>query len=99
MKYLIIWAILFYQRVAPASIRERCLFKLSCSNYVLQGAREAGSLEAVRRLRERVSCCRGGYVRVDTAIAGQGDLVLLRLADGRVVEEQDLSERILREVS
>lgn len=98
MKFLIIWAILLYQRVAPASIRERCLFKLSCSNYVLQGARDAGTLEAFRRLRERVSCCRAGYVRVDTAIAGQGDLVLVRLADGRVVEGQDLSERVLREV-
>ena len=97
MKYLIIWAILLYQRVAPTSLRERCIFKLSCSNYVLEGARQKGAFEAVRRLGVRVRSCRPGYAPIDTGVAGHDDLFLLRLCDGSVLEESDLSERIREE--
>lgn len=99
MKYLIIWAILLYQRVAPASLRERCIYKHSCSNYVLEGARQKGVLEAFRRLGTRVRRCRPGYAPIDTGVAGHDDLFLLRLRDGSVLEEADLSVRIRKEFS
>ena len=94
MKYPIIWVILFYQWIAPDSLRKRCIFKKSCSNYVLEGAREKGVLEALRRLRTRVQSCRPGYTQIDTS----NDLVLLRLADGSIMEGADLSDRIRREI-
>ncbi|WP_367648144.1 membrane protein insertion efficiency factor YidD [Ruegeria arenilitoris] len=97
VKYPIIWAILIYQRVAPTSLRERCLFKKSCSNYVLEGAREKGTFEAFRRLRERIRRCRPGYAPIDTSIAGHNDLFLLKLSDGSFLEEAELSERLKRE--
>ncbi|WP_192966882.1 membrane protein insertion efficiency factor YidD [Phycobacter azelaicus] len=97
MRYPIIWAILLYQRVAPTSLRERCIFKKSCSNYVLEGAREKGTFEAFRRLRERVRRCKPGYAPIDTEAAGHNDLFLLKLSDGSIVEESDLSDRLRNE--
>lgn len=97
MKYLIIWAILLYQRVAPTSLRERCIFKKSCSNYVLEGAQEKGVFEAFRRLRERIKRCKPGYTPIDTGIAGHNDLFLLKLSDGTILEEAELSERLRNE--
>ena len=92
-----IWAILLYQRVAPISLRERCIFKKSCSNYVLEGAREQGAVEAIRRFRERIKRCKPGYTPIDTGAAGHNDLFLLKLSDGSVVEEAELSDRLKRE--
>ncbi|WP_368981519.1 membrane protein insertion efficiency factor YidD [Pseudophaeobacter sp. 1A09344] len=97
MKYLIIWAILFYQRVAPTSIRKRCIFKKSCSNYVLEGVREKGVYEAFKRFRSRVRACRPGYTQIDTSMTVHHDLVLLRLVDGTIVPEVELSDRLRRE--
>ena len=97
MRYPIIWAILLYQRVAPTSLRERCIFKKSCSNYVLEGAREQGAFEAFRRLRERIKRCKPGYTPIDTGAAGHNDLFLLKLSDGSIVEEADLSDRLRNE--
>ena len=97
MRYPIIWAILLYQRVAPTSLRERCIFKKSCSNYVLEGAREQGAVEAFRRLRERIRRCKPGYAPIDTGAAGHNDLFLLKLSDGSIVEETDLSDRLRNE--
>lgn len=97
MKYLIIWAILLYQRVAPPSIRERCIFKVSCSNYVLEGAREVGALEALKRFRHRTKCCRPGYKPINTQIADHEGLFLLRLRDGSIAEEKELSKRLRAE--
>lgn len=97
MKYPIIWAILIYQRVAPTSLRERCIFKKSCSNYVLDGAREKGAFEAIKRLRERMRKCKGGYRKIDTSLAKAETEPLVRLVDGSVLEWHEVSEKVKAE--
>lgn len=98
MKYLIIWAILIYQRVAPTALRERCIFKKSCSNYVLEGAREKGTFEAITRLRERTRKCKGGYRMIDTSLAQAETEPLVRLVDGSVLEWHEVSEKVKAEL-
>ena len=97
MRHPIIWAILFYQWIAPASIRRRCIFAESCSNYVLEGARKSGTFEAIRRFRRRFRSCRPGYTQIDTSMSAHKNLLLVRLADGMVVEGGELSDRLKEE--
>lgn len=83
--------------MAPSSLRERCLFKESCSQYVLAGAREHGTSEALKRLTKRMRQCRPGYARLGTAMSSGPDLVLVRLVDGTVIDESQMSDRVQRE--
>ena len=99
MRWIIIAAILVYQRVAPRSLRERCIFRHSCSNFVLEGARQQGWLEAIRRLRQRIRACRPGYSRIDTSTKRYDGPILVRLIDGSVIDVDDLSERVKSEVN
>ncbi|MCB9957708.1 MAG: membrane protein insertion efficiency factor YidD [Rhodospirillaceae bacterium] len=97
MRLLIIAAILIYQKIAPKSLRQLCIFRHSCSNYVLEGARRDGTLEAFARFRRRLRCCRPGYSRIDTTMSNYDGPILVRLVDGSVIEGHELSERLRRE--
>lgn len=99
MRTLVIAIIQFYQWVAPSKIRNRCLFRESCSNYVLDGARSVDSGEAFRRMRRRVAACRPGYRQIDTFGLGYDGEGLLQLADGSVLDLGDASDRIRSEFS
>ena len=61
MKNLLLIFIKFYWLVIPESKRRRCLFKISCSNYVYENTKSKGFLSGFRALKFRISNCNAHY--------------------------------------
>lgn len=55
IKPIAIWLVRFYQKYAPESIRDECLFEPSCSNYMIMAIEKygfyKGFIKGVNRLR------------------------------------------------
>ena len=51
-------AIHWYQRVAPARLREACRFEPTCSNYAIQAIEIHGVLKGCRKAIGRICRCR-----------------------------------------
>lgn len=63
-KVIIIELILLYQHFAPASIRKKCRFEPSCSQYMLLSVQKYGVIKGVRKGWKRLKRCKppnGGY--------------------------------------
>lgn len=87
MRRVIEALILFYQRM-PRSHRRCCLFRESCSNYVLRRLREDGVVAAGRAFAERWARCRPGYrVRWDL----YSGVPTVRLADGSEIRAGEMA--------
>ena len=84
-----------YRSFWPRRLRRACLFRRSCSAYVLEGLESYGLDEGLRRLRSRLRTCRPGCRRLE----GQAiDAPLFRLANGSVVDAGALSDSALRDL-
>lgn len=94
MRVAIVLMILGYQKLAPARIRSRCIFKHSCSNYVMDGAKHVGSAEAFRRLQKRWRCCRPGYSLV-SLLDGQTSIERVVLVTNEIVETDVIRDTVL----
>ena len=79
-----------YWKFIPESKRRTCLFKESCSNYVYRHTNEHGLLKGIFAFRNRVKKCRGGY----EIYTGQNGFEM-RLADGSVILEEEISYNIM----
>lgn len=62
MKYLIQLVIKFYWILIPKSLRRKCLFPESCSNYVYRIAKEDGGFKAIKAFVGRWKTCRAGNI-------------------------------------
>lgn len=63
-KYIIIFLIKIYQKLAPISIRSKCRFEPSCSNYMLTSLEKYGLLKGLIKGVKRLNRCNinnGGY--------------------------------------
>nr|WP_242939936.1 membrane protein insertion efficiency factor YidD [Ruminococcus flavefaciens] len=61
---MIIFSIRVYQRYAPDSIRLKCRFEPSCSEYMIQSIQKYGLIKGLVRGMKRLSRCNidgGGY--------------------------------------
>jgi len=94
MKWLVIGAIQLYWLIAPRSLRDRCLFKESCSHHVMAAARDGGMRGAYRAFRTRWSLCRPGWRILSRHTHGEAPLVLS--ANGSVLPVEILSDRVRR---
>lgn len=64
LKYVLIFIIKIYQKVAPVSIRNKCRFEPSCSNYMLQSLEKYGLFKGLKKGINRLKRCNiddGGY--------------------------------------
>ena len=64
LKYVIILIIKIYQKIAPISIRSKCRFEPSCSNYMLQCLEKYGLINGLTKSINRLKRCNiddGGY--------------------------------------
>ena len=59
-KALALFLIQLYQRLAPISIRERCRFEPSCSEYMRLSIEKHGACRGIRRGMARLGRCRTG---------------------------------------
>lgn len=62
MKYILLFIIRIYWSIIPASKRKMCIFKESCSNYVLRITKEEGFISGVKAFLFRNKHCCPGYV-------------------------------------
>lgn len=64
LKYILIFLIKLYQKIAPKSIRSKCRFEPSCSNYMLQCLEKYGLFKGLKKGINRLKRCNindGGY--------------------------------------
>lgn len=64
LKYILIFLIKIYQKIAPISIRSKCRFEPSCSNYMLQSLEKYGLFKGLKKGINRLKRCNindGGY--------------------------------------
>ena len=64
LKYVLIFIVKMYQKIAPISIREKCRFEPSCSNYMLQCLEKYGLFKGLKKGLNRLKRCNingGGY--------------------------------------
>ena len=64
LKYVLIFSVKMYQKLAPISIREKCRFEPSCSNYMLQCLEKYGLFKGLKKGFNRLKRCNindGGY--------------------------------------
>lgn len=64
LKYVLIFIVKIYQKIAPISIRSRCRFEPSCSNYMLQSLEKYGLFKGLKKGIKRLKRCNindGGY--------------------------------------
>ncbi len=61
MKVLVLILIRAYWFLIPESKRRKCLFKVSCSNYVFQKTKREGLISGLRALMFRVNNCNSNY--------------------------------------
>ncbi|HMO52168.1 MAG TPA: membrane protein insertion efficiency factor YidD [Kiritimatiellia bacterium] len=54
----IIGIIRFYQRTAPASLRNTCRFEPSCSHYAIGAIEKHGVISGLARSLRRIGSCR-----------------------------------------
>lgn len=57
-KRVTIWMIMAYQRFAPASVRERCRYEPSCSQYAIAVLKRYGYFKGMYRAIRRLISCR-----------------------------------------
>ena len=64
LKYVLILIVKIYQKVAPISIRSKCRFEPSCSNYMLMSLEKYGLFKGLKKGINRLKRCNindGGY--------------------------------------
>lgn len=64
LKNIIIFLIKIYQRIAPISIRNKCRFEPSCSNYMMQVLTKYGLIKGLYKGFKRLKKCNitgGGF--------------------------------------
>jgi len=63
----------FYRRVAPRSLRNRCVFEPSCSHYSEIAFRQHGFWRGLKLTSGRLIRCRAGNGGVDYSSIGEGE--------------------------
>lgn len=64
LKHLLIFTVYLYQKFAPESVRSSCIFKPSCSQYMIMSIEKYGAIFGTIKGLERLSRCHapnGGY--------------------------------------
>lgn len=93
MSRALIFIIRLYWAFIPEKNRRKCLFKESCSHYVFRHTVEQGFLSGMKALNTRVKKCRKGY-----QLQHNGETFELKLADGTVIGENEISPDILHPI-
>lgn len=65
IRVVLIWIVKAYQRFAPTSIRARCRFEPSCSEYMIQSIRKYGAIAGVAKGWYRIKRCSAMEFGVD----------------------------------
>ncbi|MFN9115010.1 MAG: membrane protein insertion efficiency factor YidD [Bacteroidota bacterium] len=92
MRYLIVLAVVFYRALLKPFYPRTCLFRVSCSEAVLQESRNMGFVAGWNMLLLRYRYCRPGYRWTKHPESGSPRLVF---SDGKYLEADEISPQIL----
>ena len=90
MKNLLLLCIKCYWYLIPASKRNKCLFKESCSVYVFKTIKKSGVKLGLQALWFRYRNCRSNYIITHT-----GEQTLLVTATNHVLQENEIRESLI----
>lgn len=91
MRWLLILPIRIY-RLLPARLKRHCLFRETCSLFVMRAAAEGGLLAGCRAMRSRAVRCRPNY---SVSYHHGGREWQVTLADGTRASTDELADFIL----
>ena len=92
MKYLILLIIQTYWNMIPKSKRKRCIFKISCSNYVYQITKKEGFLKGLKAFNYRYKNCRGNFEIFENPISKKKQILL---SSNQIIDSEEIAERFL----
>lgn len=91
MRWLLVFPIRIYRRI-PSRFKRRCLYRETCSLFVLRKAREGGLLAGWRAFSQRFARCRPQYsVRYDCPTR---DWIVM-LADGYAATSAEIGDFVV----
>ena len=91
MKYLLIVFIKFYQTFFPKKFRGKCLYRESCSNYVLRKTYDKGFMQGIKSFKYRYLNCRPNYF-----LTSRDDKRILITYQNEVIEESEINIKIIK---
>jgi putative component of membrane protein insertase Oxa1/YidC/SpoIIIJ protein YidD len=91
LKFFLIIPIKFYQTFFPKKFRGKCLYKESCSNFVLRKTIEEGLNKGIKSFIFRYKNCRPNYF-----LTSNGSKQILITCQNEIIEEIDIAERIIK---
>lgn len=90
MKYLLLTIIKAYWRLIPESKRRKCLFEISCSNYVYDTTKVDGLILGIKALKFRFRNCNQHYSILNI----NGEKVLITKTN-KIFKESEINKTIL----
>ncbi|WP_312365210.1 membrane protein insertion efficiency factor YidD [Sphingobacterium sp.] len=92
MKSLLLTAIRLYWLIIPPERRRKCIFRHSCSKYVLDVTKHEGFRAGRKALLSRMRTCNGHFDIITDYKSGER---MMYLKGGVVVGEAEIAERLL----
>lgn len=92
MKIWLLLLIRFYWAVIPKGKRRKCIFRISCSQYVYQITKTDGLYKGLLAFKYRFKHCRGGFHIFENPIDGRKNMIL---SNAEVLIEEEISERLI----
>ncbi|WP_421938242.1 membrane protein insertion efficiency factor YidD [Pedobacter sp.] len=92
MKNLLLLVIKLYWAIVPKNKRRRCIFKISCSQYVYHKTKNEGLIKGIAAIRYRFNNCRSGFHIYEDPIDKCKTMILPNL---QMIKENEISERFL----
>jgi putative component of membrane protein insertase Oxa1/YidC/SpoIIIJ protein YidD len=94
MKNIILFIIQIYWNIIPKSKRKKCIFKISCSNYVFEITKKQGYIAGLKAFRFRYRNCRGGFEIFNNPINHKIQLILPSKV---IIDCDEIAERLLNQ--
>ncbi len=92
MKYVLLLLIKIYWALIPAHNRKKCIFKISCSNFVFQETKSKGFFQGMKALKYRYHNCREGFEIFENPVDHTTQMIL---PNGDILTEPEIAERLL----
>ncbi|MES3016773.1 MAG: membrane protein insertion efficiency factor YidD [Bacteroidota bacterium] len=92
MKPLILFSIKLYWKLIPVSKRRKCIFHVSCSNFVFDETNCKGTIAGIKALIYRYRTCRSGHLCYLNPLTNEIEMVLIT---GEVIPKDQIAGRLL----
>lgn len=92
MKFVLLLIIKIYWALIPSKNRKKCIFRISCSNFVFHETKNKGFLCGMNALKYRYRNCRKGFEIFKNPFDSTTQLIL---PNGDILTEPEIAERLL----